>query len=167
MGATSMPTNKIVSITHRTLEPEPQRVEGRAQAKQAAIKGSNIDQEAAIVAGENTAGANARFWIGVDGSAGVFGGTPATPATFNIRTFSSLDELETVATEWPLRFFVTVWNNLPGQRPVSRFENRLPSSQSAMARDPKAAFAIVPLAIRETRREIKPEARASRNIQVL
>lgn len=112
MGATSMPTNKIVSITHRTLALEPQRVEGRAQSKQAAIKGSNIDQEAAIVAGENTAGANPRFWIGADGSAGVLGGTSATPATVNIRTFSSLDELETVATEWPLRFFVTVWNKL-------------------------------------------------------
>ena len=119
-----MPTNKIVSITHRTLEPEPQRAEGRARAKQAAIKESNIDQEAAIVAGENTAGANATFWIGADGSAGVFGGARRQPATVNIRTFSSLDELETVATEWRLRFFVTVWNKLPGQRPVTRFENR-------------------------------------------
>jgi hypothetical protein len=42
----------------------------------------------------------------------------------NADTFASLDELMRIATRWPLRRLVNVWNQLSGVRPITRFENR-------------------------------------------
>jgi hypothetical protein len=39
-------------------------------------------------------------------------------------TFDSLEQLEALTAQWPLRRLVELWNNLPNVRPVSRFENR-------------------------------------------
>ena len=38
--------------------------------------------------------------------------------------FPGLEELAQSTAEWPMRQFVSVWNQLPGKAPVSRFENR-------------------------------------------
>jgi hypothetical protein len=38
--------------------------------------------------------------------------------------FATADEFTQLVADWPLRRLVEVWNNLPGVRPLSRFENR-------------------------------------------
>ena len=38
--------------------------------------------------------------------------------------FAGQQELEWLAAHWPMRRLVDVWNQLPGVRPVARFENR-------------------------------------------
>src|SRR3954452_9283298 len=38
--------------------------------------------------------------------------------------FATVEELAHVVCGWPLQRLATVWNNLPGVRPLSRFENR-------------------------------------------
>ena len=38
--------------------------------------------------------------------------------------FAGEQQLKELATGWPMRRLVAVWNRLPGVRPVARFENR-------------------------------------------
>ena len=38
--------------------------------------------------------------------------------------FAGVEELEQVVAAWPMRRLVEIWNQLPGLRPVARFENR-------------------------------------------
>ena len=38
--------------------------------------------------------------------------------------FSGVEELEQLVAAWPVRRLVAIWNELPGVRPVTRFENR-------------------------------------------
>ena len=38
--------------------------------------------------------------------------------------FASLEQLEQVSADWPLRRLVAIWNHLPAIHRVSRFENR-------------------------------------------
>jgi hypothetical protein len=38
--------------------------------------------------------------------------------------FTGVEDLEQLAAAWPMRRLVEIWNELPGVRPVARFENR-------------------------------------------
>ena len=38
--------------------------------------------------------------------------------------FTGVEELEQLVAAWPVRRLVEIWNELPGVRPVDRFENR-------------------------------------------
>ena len=38
--------------------------------------------------------------------------------------FTGLEGLEQLVAAWPMRRLVEIWNELPGVRPVARFENR-------------------------------------------
>jgi hypothetical protein len=38
--------------------------------------------------------------------------------------FATVEDLEHMAADWPMRRLADIWNNLPGVRPVTRFENR-------------------------------------------
>ena len=38
--------------------------------------------------------------------------------------FATAEDFTQLVEDWPLRRLVEVWNNLPGVRPLSRFENR-------------------------------------------
>jgi Protein of unknown function (DUF3489) len=38
--------------------------------------------------------------------------------------FSTVEDLKQMAAGWPMRRLADIWNNLPGVRPVTRFENR-------------------------------------------
>ncbi len=46
-------------------------------------------------------------------------GTSADTATFD-----SMEDLGKLVSTWPMRRLVEVWNQLPGVKPVARFENR-------------------------------------------
>src|SRR5438477_8903107 len=39
-------------------------------------------------------------------------------------TFASEQELQKLATEWPMKRLVAIWNHLPGVHPVARFTDR-------------------------------------------
>src|SRR5437763_7124362 len=45
-------------------------------------------------------------------------------------TFASERELQELASEWPMKRFVEIWNRLPGVAPVARFTDR----KTALAR---------------------------------
>ena len=63
------------------------------------------------------------YWIAADDTIGVLPAEAAMPPDA-LSTFSSFEELVAVTREWPMPRFVKVWNQLPGQRSVTRFENR-------------------------------------------
>jgi Protein of unknown function (DUF3489) len=64
-----------------------------------------------------------KFWIAADHTIHVLAPEAAEPEDAGM-VFSGLDELAQKTAEWRLRQFVEVWNQLPGNDPVSRFENR-------------------------------------------
>src|SRR5690349_7545085 len=49
-------------------------------------------------------------------------------------TFASEQELQELATEWPMKRLVAIWNHLPGVQPVIRFRDR----KTAVARTGRA-----------------------------
>jgi len=48
---------------------------------------------------------------------------PASQAS-DIESFSTLEEFQQIATQWPMSRLVLIWNNLPGFNPVTRFTDR-------------------------------------------
>ena len=60
-----------------------------------------------------------RYEISDDNRIGAVKGTETGSAVF-----ASQQELEHLTADWPTRRLVEVWNQLPGVRPVARFENR-------------------------------------------
>jgi hypothetical protein len=116
-----MSTNNIVTLTSRSHGPQHEPDNAAATAKKPAIAAA-VDPDTPLAESRSTVPAKT-FWIAGDGSASVVTAALQTPGT-NVRTFSTLEELEAIATEWPMRFLVTIWNRLPGQRPVTRFETR-------------------------------------------
>ena len=143
-GLSTMPRNKIVPITTGLREADQDQMQGAPGAITLEIKVSKgvpgtsrtlVTREQETVPGDITAGTNVMseqndtvqrrrtYWIDGDGNAGVLGAAAPPPAT-PVATFSSHEELKAVASDWPMRFLVEVWNRLPGQRPLTRFENR-------------------------------------------
>src|SRR5438874_1341520 len=73
-------------------------------------------------------------------------------------SFDSQATLAKVSTEWPLSRFVEIWNGIPGQSPVKKFQDR----KKAVAR---VWAAIQPLAGNEAAEEPareKPERKAGK-----
>ena len=60
-----------------------------------------------------------RYEIADDNHVHAVAGTPAGGAVF-----ATEQELEQLTAAWPMPRLVDVWNQLPGVRPVARFENR-------------------------------------------
>jgi hypothetical protein len=139
-----MPQNKIVPIMTGLRESEQQRMQAPAGGITLEIKVSKqvaADPQTPVthvqehLPGETTTETNLMskradvpqttrtYWISGDGNAGVPGAAAPTSGG-PVATFSSFEELKAVASEWPMQFLVEVWNRLPGQRPVTRFENR-------------------------------------------
>ncbi len=63
------------------------------------------------------------YWIAGDGRVGVLAAGAERPPDA-VLAFSSLDELRTLTSQWPMRRLVSVWNKLPDKCSVTRFENR-------------------------------------------
>jgi hypothetical protein len=81
--------------------------------------------------------------------------TPAAHAetmelALGLPRFTSQEELETIAADWPSSRLVDIWNKLPGNTPVNKFANR----QTAIRRIWKAleASATPPTAARPVQR---------------
>ena len=64
-----------------------------------------------------------RYWIGSGNSVGVLGAAVTIPDDA-LCVFSSFEELTEVTSKWSMPLLVNIWNQLPGQRSVTRFENR-------------------------------------------
>ena len=73
-------------------------------------------------------------------------------------TFSSPDELATLAAKWPGSRLVEIWNSLPGLEPVERFTSR----QVAATRIWKAIQNLQPTA-GARRRQVAPKKTSARN----
>jgi hypothetical protein len=127
MGATVMSKDKVVPISAGVQGKKRQRV--RVQVS----KGAGIQIEVQLVpegparavaeAGVAAADAERKYWIAADDTIHVL--APEAPAPPDaVVLFSGLQELEHATAEWPMRQFVRVWNQLPGNAPVARFENR-------------------------------------------
>ena len=70
-----------------------------------------------------------KYWIASNHTVRVLSPEAAEPPDAGV-IFSGFEELAQSTAEWPMRQLVSVWNQLPGHAPVSRFENR----QVAIAR---------------------------------
>jgi hypothetical protein len=73
-------------------------------------------------------------------------------------TFSSPQELATLATKWPGARLVEIWNSLPGVEPVERFTSR----QVAATRIWKAIQNLQP-SVGAQRRQVTPKKGSARN----
>ena len=78
---------------------------------------------AALLTTMNLPKKESRYWMASDGRISVVAAEASEPEDA-VGSFSTLEELRALTSEWPLRRLVSVWNQLPGKRPVSRFENR-------------------------------------------
>jgi hypothetical protein len=66
--------------------------------------------------------AKRQYVIGSDGRVRVLkAGTTVDPTSV---VFSSLEQLAQVTESWPMGRILEIWNQLPGERKVTRFENR-------------------------------------------
>ncbi len=63
------------------------------------------------------------YWIAGDSTVGVLGVAGTVPEDV-LCVFSSFEELTEVTREWSMAAFVKVWNQLAGERSITRFENR-------------------------------------------
>lgn len=70
-------------------------------------------------------------------------------------TFASEQELQKLATEWPMKRLVAIWNHLPGVQPVTRFTDR------------KTAVARIWRAIQPQTEADRPNARRNEPREIL
>jgi hypothetical protein len=61
--------------------------------------------------------------MGSDNCVGALAASEAKPDHV-VLSFGSMEELEISTRDWRMERLVSVWNKIPGVRPVSRFENR-------------------------------------------
>ena len=140
-----MARNKIVSITKGLEKPEQLRMGSVAGAISVSLGvEAKVDRDAGLLTREpNTLPQPAdghphsigfqecavlpetekTYWIASDSSVGVLGAAAAMPADA-LCVFSTFEELTAGTREWPVRVLVKVWNQLPDQPSVARFENR-------------------------------------------
>jgi hypothetical protein len=64
-----------------------------------------------------------KYWISGEGQAGVLIPAEAPPLDAAC-VFSRFEEFKVMTTEWPMRVLLEIWNRLPTQRRVTKFENR-------------------------------------------
>ncbi len=123
-----MGKNKVVPISAGVPGSKRQRVRVRVS------KGAGIQIKAALVpddvptvateaGGDAAADGERKYWIASDHTVGVLVPEAAEPPDAAV-VFSGFEELVQKTAEWPMRQFVSVWNQLPDNAPVSRFENR-------------------------------------------
>lgn len=152
-GATNMGKNKVVPISAGAKTPKQRRL------KISVSKGAGIQIKAEMVE-EDTASvevseAKKKYSIGADDTVRVLPANAPEPADGAL-SFGSLEEVEQETQNWPMRRLVSVWNQLPGHRPVRRFENR----SIALARLWRAIEKLQPAPVAQEATpssEVKPE----------
>jgi hypothetical protein len=144
MGSTDMASNKIVPITEGVQKPKRQRISAGSgnggigieitarvirepgPADSVPQKQPEVtDPTAPLISSRETTNLpqkESRYWIANDGS--VNAAAEAPEPVDAVGSFSTLEELRAVTGGWPMRRLVSVWNQLAGKRPVTRFENR-------------------------------------------
>ena len=119
MNGCVMTNNQVTSITDRVRKPKPKRLAVPAK------KGIELPLD--FVA-DSTAILPKASRQPVAGSASAdsicFQGCSEAEARKAVMRVSSLEELTTVTSAWPMLQLVRVWNQLPGRRRLTRFENR-------------------------------------------
>ena len=146
MGSTEMARNKVVPITDGVGKPKRQRTGAGSGRRRIGIeiytKVVREPEPAASIAQnepKQNGGATrltslrrttkvqqhneSRYWIAADDRVSVAPAEAPGPADA-VLSFSTIGELRTSTSEWPMRHFVSIWNRLPGKRRVTRFENR-------------------------------------------
>src|SRR3954469_14178383 len=121
MGSTLMTTNKVTPITaagEKRFEPQAD-VSAISLPVDASLRAADIRQDKPV---EHSGHSGRTYRILSDGSAGLLSATGELPR--DAVAFSTPEQLDAVTANWPMRRFVDVWNQLPGQRRVARFENR-------------------------------------------
>ena len=64
-----------------------------------------------------------QYWFASDHTVGVLAPEAPKPSEAVVM-FSGFEELPQSTAGWPMPYLVSVWNQLPGNAPVNRFENR-------------------------------------------
>src|SRR4051794_22887177 len=121
MCSTGMSTNKVIPFTAAGAKPIEH---------QTAVPATSPDVSASLCAAENKqekpveqpVDCGKTYAIMNDGSVGLLSATAEPPQ--DAVAFSAPEQLDALTANWPMRRFVDVWNRVPGQRRVARFENR-------------------------------------------
>ena len=145
MGATVMTNNQVIPITAGVRKAKRQPVAVRAETKSRGIE-LRIDlvpdseviwpQTSKPPQEENDPAESIHFkgctepeecdrsyWIASNNRVGVLVGGEASPADA-VLSFASLEELTGLTSTWRMPQLVSVWNQLPGARRVTRFATR-------------------------------------------
>ncbi len=146
MGATAMTNNQVIPITDGLPKPKRRRIAAQAttgargielhlelrpdsadispQANSRLAEGSAIAEAICFKGCSETEDGDRSYWIASDNRVGVLAAGQAKPADDAVVSVSSLEELTTATSHWPMPQLVSVWNQIPGARRVTRFENR-------------------------------------------
>src|SRR3954451_3022220 len=165
MGSTLMTTNKVTPIT----AAGEKRFERQAEVSaiplpvDASLRAAEIRQDKPV---EHSGHSGRTYRILSDGSAGLLSATAELPQ--DAVAFSSPEQLDAVTANWPMRRLIDVWNQLPGQRRVARFENRSVAVQRLWrAIESLQLLAAKPQEVEPTKKEVRRRTTAERILELL
>jgi len=104
------------------IDPVPDSVAMRLDAYRQPMEVSDIADSIRFRGCSEVEAGDRSYWIAGDGSVGVLAAGQATLA--GVGSFSGLEELTAVTSQWAMPQLVSAWNQLPGVRKLTRFENR-------------------------------------------
>jgi len=114
-----MTNNQVISIPDRVRKPKPKRI---------AVPATKAIELPLDLVADATAILPKASRQAVAGSASAasicFQGCSEAEARKAVMRVPSLEELTTFTSAWPMLQLVRVWNQLPGRRRLTRFENR-------------------------------------------
>ena len=113
MNGCVMTNNQVISIPDRVRKPKPKRL---------AVPATKAIELPLDFVSDSTAILPKASCQPVEGSC--FQGCSEAEAGKAVMRVSSLKELTTFTSAWPMLQLVRVWNQLPGRRRLTRFENR-------------------------------------------
>src|SRR3954451_19931764 len=165
MGSTLMTTNKVTPIT----AAGEKRFERQAEVSaislpvDASLRAADIRQDKPV---EQSGDSGRTYRIMSDGSAGLLSVTGDVPQ--DAVAFSTPEQLDAVTANWPMRRLVDLWNQLPGQRRVARFENRSVAVQRLWrAIESLQLLAAKPQEVEPTKKEVRRRTTAERILELL
>src|ERR1051325_11226298 len=157
-----MTTNKVIPITTAAIKPATDicalLASNPEQPKQDGVLPPDSCSDQLVQTGK-------RYWITRDGSVGALPATAAPPQDAIV--FSTPEQLIAGTVDWPMRQLVEVWNKLPDQRRVTRFENRSIAAQRIV----RAIESLpLPAPVEEqvlTEESLRPESKTGRILHLL
>src|SRR3954454_15500367 len=165
MGSTPMTTNKVTPITAagaKRIEPQTD-FSASSLPVDASLGAAEIRQDKPV---KESVDSGRTYRIISEVSAGLLSIRGELPQ--DAVAFSTPEQLDAVTANWPMRRLVDVWNQIPGQRRVARFENRSVAVQRLWrAIESLQLLAAKPQEAEPTKKEVRRRTTAERILELL